>query len=190
MQRFIKCRVTNMDLMKGSKNRDIYTNNADGTNVTIQSGSEVELTEYAYNNLKDAVQIIMKQGSKDPNNLNAPAQFISTNHSKIDIVEMSPFYTKDENGKIIMPETKEGKTIENLEAEIQRLKQKFADQDKRKEDFEKSKEEGFKATQEEVDNYNKTDKPKLTVGEQAIINKPLWITGDGIEPKIDVTSNL
>lgn len=54
VKRFIDVKVINMDKQQGSKNHDIITNEANGNRVVIQDGYEGAISEYVYNNLKDA----------------------------------------------------------------------------------------------------------------------------------------
>jgi hypothetical protein len=91
--RYVKVRVRNLDRKRGSKHRDIYTNNSDGTLITIQDGAEVELTEYAYNNLLDAVEDIVKHEDQGANN--HPKKVI-TPTPRYDVFKIGDFYTKGE----------------------------------------------------------------------------------------------
>jgi hypothetical protein len=91
--KYVKCRVRNLDRKRGSKHRDIYTNNADGTLVTIQDGAEIELTEYAFNNLNDAVEIIIKH---EDQGANMHPKKVEIPYQRYDVIKLGDFYTKGE----------------------------------------------------------------------------------------------
>jgi hypothetical protein len=89
--RYVKARVRNLDRKRGSKHRDIYTNNADGTLITIQDGAEIELTEYAFNNLNDAVEIIIKH---EDQGANMHPKKVEIPYQRYDVIKLGDFYTK------------------------------------------------------------------------------------------------
>ena len=92
----IKVKVVNKCRLRDKKDRTIRTNEADGTEIAIQDGAVVELSEYAYNNLVDAKETLYRHVKKDPNKdmTQEPAELVATDYSTIDVTPMGDWFEK------------------------------------------------------------------------------------------------
>jgi hypothetical protein len=84
-QRYIRVKVTNRMRLKDEKDRTIYTCEADGTQIAIKDGADVVISEYVYNNLKDAVEILYRHEKPDPNK---PAILVPEEYATVDVFEI------------------------------------------------------------------------------------------------------
>jgi hypothetical protein len=109
--RYAKAKVSNRFRLLNDKITDIVTNEPDGRLVQIQDGAIVELSEYVYNNLKDAIvadtMIIKEDDSK-------PAVVRKVLRNRVDVTLLSDFYEKDSDGNKIEEKIEEIPVVEPI----------------------------------------------------------------------------
>lgn len=89
---FIRIKVINKNQLINEKDKTIRVCEADGTDIAIQDGAEVVVSEYVYNSLKDATEPIYVHVKKDPSKdmRESPAELkIVGYHANYDVTELS-----------------------------------------------------------------------------------------------------
>lgn len=90
--RFIRVKVVNKTKLINEKDKTIRTCEADGRDISIMDGATVVLSEYAYNNLKTAVEpeyaFVKSDPTKDMKQEAAQLVIIGQ-HNNYDITELS-----------------------------------------------------------------------------------------------------
>jgi hypothetical protein len=126
-ERYIKIRVHNMEraIPEGiNPDRSISVRDRRCRIIQIQDNSEVEVSEYVYWALKDAVEILYKPGEKriggDPSS-DKPRKFIAYERPIVDIVDLTGFYYKAEDEVKDENDTKVIKTKVVKQKKMQKL---------------------------------------------------------------------